>query len=652
MGHIFLSYAREDLDRARTVAAALQKAGLSVWWDRQISGGSEYSREIEQALKSAEAVVVLWSSSSVDSPWVRDEAAKGRDSDRLIPATLDGTEPPLGFGQLHTIDLRRLSRRRSSGIQEIIAAIRQKVGGHSAAVTPGEIQPYRSLGDRLLQLPRVPLAAALLVAGVLAALVYLSDPFALVRSNGDTGNGGAVAIGKFEPLSPDQEAQRVARLAGDAVERTFATNFIETLTSRSARPDAMRNADFGLNGTVDRQGEDLIASANIIDSETGRTLWSTERARSADEGRQLANELAIWVADVLRCAIYAKSKMQMYRSAEVQSRILRWCEAERSRGEQFDQMPAIAQELVEAAPKSGQAHAYLALGLELSQHDRRQDIYSAANRALQLDPDNGVARVALAAVPDPRVSLAQREQLYREAMRVDPGFMYSRAQLAFLMMAVGRMEEATNLLGDLVSDYPLDYFQRGFWAFLLAQSGDLRNAREQFELIEQLRPGWRYATRDAILVEILFGDPERARPLVERWKPNDNDAKCIGFVVAARAKKRSPTPREISANCGDAGLFRPDLLNALFGNIDEAYAHFRANLDQYAAIPRFGPRFIYYPGLEGFRADPRFMPLMARFGYAQYWLETGKWPDFCAKDRLPYDCRKAAEAAVASARSK
>ena len=67
MAGIFLSYAREDLAKARTLAKALERAGHSVWWDRQIFGGSEFSDEIEAALKEADAVVVLWSAAAIKS---------------------------------------------------------------------------------------------------------------------------------------------------------------------------------------------------------------------------------------------------------------------------------------------------------------------------------------------------------------------------------------------------------------------------------------------------------------------------------------------------------------------------------------------------------------------------------------------------------
>ena len=50
-------------------------------------------------------VVVLWSKQSIESDWVRDEAAQGRDRRRLVPLSLDGTLPPLGFRQMQMIDL-------------------------------------------------------------------------------------------------------------------------------------------------------------------------------------------------------------------------------------------------------------------------------------------------------------------------------------------------------------------------------------------------------------------------------------------------------------------------------------------------------------------------------------------------------------------
>ena len=114
MAKVFLSYDREDASRAQAIAAALEDAGHDVWGDRHIRGGSQFSKEIEEELAKADAVVVLWSVHSVDSAWVRDEAAAGRDSGRLVPARIDKTPPPLGFRQFQSIDLSQWSKRARS----------------------------------------------------------------------------------------------------------------------------------------------------------------------------------------------------------------------------------------------------------------------------------------------------------------------------------------------------------------------------------------------------------------------------------------------------------------------------------------------------------------------------------------------------------
>jgi hypothetical protein len=86
---LFLSYAHADEARAWRLAKALEEAGYNVWWDALIEGGTAYAKSINQALESADVILVLWSAASVDSDWVKDEAALGRDRHRLVPLALD-----------------------------------------------------------------------------------------------------------------------------------------------------------------------------------------------------------------------------------------------------------------------------------------------------------------------------------------------------------------------------------------------------------------------------------------------------------------------------------------------------------------------------------------------------------------------------------
>lgn len=195
MASVFLSYSREDLDRIRPLAAALEKAGHHVWWDRHIAGGEEFAGAIEQALAAADVVVVVWSSTSVKSAWVRDEAAAGRDSGRLIPVTLDGCQPPLGFRQYQTIDLSRSRRPGSRDLQSLKTAIEARAGAgertEQLAVAPGSARraPTR-------------MRAGALAVGVAALLVILAS--GLIYSKVFAGGvAPKVQLGQFALTSPD-----------------------------------------------------------------------------------------------------------------------------------------------------------------------------------------------------------------------------------------------------------------------------------------------------------------------------------------------------------------------------------------------------------------------------------------------------------------
>jgi DNA-binding response OmpR family regulator len=102
---LFLSYSRQDTAKIETLATTLQQLGWSVWWDREIRAGSSFDRVIEQALTNARAVIVAWSKHSVESDWVRAEAAHALESNKLLPIRLDKIPLPLRFIHVHTIDL-------------------------------------------------------------------------------------------------------------------------------------------------------------------------------------------------------------------------------------------------------------------------------------------------------------------------------------------------------------------------------------------------------------------------------------------------------------------------------------------------------------------------------------------------------------------
>jgi hypothetical protein len=105
MADIFISYANQDRERAGRLAAALERCGWSVWWDRDIPTGQAFDETIERELEAARCVVVLWSEESVRSEWVKNEAAAAAERGALLPAMIDRVKLPLEFRRRQTADL-------------------------------------------------------------------------------------------------------------------------------------------------------------------------------------------------------------------------------------------------------------------------------------------------------------------------------------------------------------------------------------------------------------------------------------------------------------------------------------------------------------------------------------------------------------------
>jgi hypothetical protein len=105
MADIFVSYASDDRPTAQRIAEHLIAQGWSVWWDRDLTPGLEFAKEIEEVLRDARCVVVIWSGNSAESRWVQDEAREGLERGILVPVRIDESLVPLGFRGVQTADL-------------------------------------------------------------------------------------------------------------------------------------------------------------------------------------------------------------------------------------------------------------------------------------------------------------------------------------------------------------------------------------------------------------------------------------------------------------------------------------------------------------------------------------------------------------------
>ncbi len=301
---VFLSYARADRPRAAALAAALQAAGLDVWWDAEIMGGEAFAQRIEGALDRADAVVVAWSQTSVASDWVRDEAGHGRDRQRLVPVSLDSTPPPLGFKQYHAIDLSRWQGApHASEVAAVVAAVRARTG--EAVATPTLAPPAPAWSRRTLVIAA---AGAAGLAGVgMGAWRLLAPPV----------DHGSVAVLPFKNETGDPQDGYFSDGLSDEVRTALARDnrlrVMGRVSSAALQAESMKavagklGVAFVLSGGVQRAGNQVRISAELTDH-SGYSAWAQSFDRAVTDIFAIQSEIAAVVLAALTQRVDAGGK--------------------------------------------------------------------------------------------------------------------------------------------------------------------------------------------------------------------------------------------------------------------------------------------------------------------------------------------------------
>ena len=306
---VFLSYSRADRKAALAVVRVLEHAGYRVWWDGLLEGGERFSHTTEAALGHARAVVVLWSKTSASSHWVHDEATRGRESGRLVPLSLDGSLPPLGFGQFQSIDVSRVLGK--PGSEPMLKLVRAVAALHDG-IAPS---PAASRDVAPSQTRRHVLAAgglALIAAGGGVLLWRARDPGDVPRSANDPRR---IAVLPFENLSGDPEQRYFSDGLTSEIRIQLSRNALLQIAGQTSseqvgdgREDGRAIAralgvDFLLGGNVQKAGGRVKVAAELTDGTTGLSRWADSWERPLADVFAVQSEIGAAVAGALSAAV-------------------------------------------------------------------------------------------------------------------------------------------------------------------------------------------------------------------------------------------------------------------------------------------------------------------------------------------------------------
>lgn len=501
MSDVFVSYARQDEPHAARVAEALRAEGYRVWRDDELPAHRAYADVIEERLKSAGAVVVLWSAEAAKSQWVRAEADAARSAGTLIQATVDGSVPPLPFNQIQCADLN---------------------GWSGDGTTPG----WRKLMASIQALS--PKAATSLESGHShhRALCVCVLPFANMSGDAEQ---EYFSDGISEDITTD--LSKISALA------VVARNTAFTFKGKSVNVcDVARTLGVShvLEGSVRKAGGRVRINAQLIDGETGDHVWAERYDRELEDIFTIQDEISKAIVRALRLKLLPKEREAIERhstdNVEAYNLYLLarqyWVTGNHGDVRREERVMRICSRAVEIDPYYAQAWALLAIAqssLHYGYGRAVDDGFAAAHTALAIEPTIAEAHLPMAKRLEDKGQFEAAARELENAVRLGPdSWEVNKAAGRFYVShrdipaATSHYEKAAELMD---TDYHA-------WAMLatcyraLGETAKLREAARMM-VSESERAVQQDPSNGAALGILaggcaLLGDAERAREWIAR----------------------------------------------------------------------------------------------------------------------------------------
>lgn len=654
MAQIFLSYAREDREFAGRIARVLEQSGHSVWWDRRLDGGEEFSAEIEAALDRADVVVVAWSRESVKSRWVRDEAAVGGDSGTLVPVGIDGSIPPMGFRQFHTIDLVGWKgAKRDERTAELLHSIERRLNGKAepASATPSVATKPRRTSLAGMNWIRAGIAAAVLAILVGAGLwlwAYRSSPHGAPAKP-------TLALLPLTTASSDPRLRELASATLDSLSTKLSQSGFPVKLLASMPQGATPAADYIIAGDISSDGQNVAATLHLNQAAQGVTITTYRIEASGDDVRNLPERIGVQMAGNLSGSV---AQLGLADEHPTDPTLLAELMSSSNASNDWLQSYQNMQRIVAKAPDLRIAQTGLAYftGFSLDEFPGNQrtraiaEARHAYETAHELDPSNGDIEGAWCFLHSETL-FGECEKHLRSGMAKSPDDSWLNDFLAALLTQVGRFDEATQLQQLSYTHDPYAPNKIAHTVRMLAFSGD-NEAQELYQDGTRWWPDHKGLFLRSWLMGLIWRGDFQGISRVEKDIASTHYRPSTEIIAALNSKSVSSLRRA----CADAlsdnvdPLFPMRCFEAfnLLGDEDSVYGlagkMFPRRVgttsveteqiwtnDPEGAGP---PQLLTSPSAAPMRRDRRFVPLAERIGLLAYW-RSGHAPDFCTNRHEP-----------------
>ena len=576
MADVFVSYARSDKARVAPLVAAIEAKGWSVWWDPEIDAGQQFDDQIDTELQAANAVLVVWTPTSVSSRWVRGEARDAAERGILVPVRFEDARLPIDVRAIQTTDLDKWGENPASApFQDLLRSL-------TAVIKRQRTQSGKAAG----------LAPPASVAAPRVAICVL--PFA--NMSGDQ-EQEYFSDGITEDIITD--LSKVSALAVVSRNSAFMYKGKHVDVPKLARELKVGHI---LEGSVRKAGGRVRITAQLVDGLNNDHVWAERYDRDLNDIFALQAEISEAIVKALRLKLLPEEKKAIeQRGTEnveaynlylmARQSYVTGHEADARRSETIIRL---CNRAVEIDPRYSRAWALMAIGhmnLRFVNGRHGEDGLVPAERALALDANLAEAHAVKARILSQHGRHEQAAAEIDVAVRLDPESYEVNRSAAYLRFSQQRLDEAARYYEKSMSLMETDLNSGSLLLTCYTALGNIDAARR--------------------VARITLARTEKTLA----QDPNNGTAMAYGAIALATLGEAERAKDWISR----ALLIDPDNMNARY--------NFACSLTTYlkqsdAALELLGPVFETMaiawlnhakadPDLDPLRQDPRFKAMVA-----------------------------------------
>lgn len=553
MSDVFISYARSSEEQATQVEQALRDAGYSVWRDAELPAHRTYADVIEERLKLAKAVAVLWSAEATKSQWVRAEADAARELGTLIQASVDGTVPPIPFNQIQCADLKGWDGDVSTpGWRKLQASVAALAGRSNEA----EKSPKQRYKTSVCVLPFANMSGE-------AEQEYFSD-------------------GISEDITTD--LSKVSALEVIARNTAFMFKGQSIDVTGIARQLGVSHV---LEGSVRKAANRVRITAQLIDGATGGHVWADRYDRDLTDIFAIQDEISKAIVEALKVKLLPDEKkaIEDRGTTNVDAYNLylmarnHWITGNHGDRNRERQVIRVCQRAVEIDPTYARAWALLSIAqtnLSYGFGEPGDDGMVAAKKALALDPGIAEAHCVLARDHSEHGRPDEALEELKVGLKLDPDSWELHKAAANLLYSQRRIADSKQHFEKATAVMDTDYHAWGMLYSCYQAIGEseqaaeaARKTLEQAERVLEQDPSNGAAISFAVMGLAALGESDRAKEWMRRALLIDPDNLNMRYnfacTIAAKLRDREaalemvkPAILNIKGSLGNAE-FDPDL---------------------------------------------------------------------------------------------